>query len=76
MPRSEDPAAIVAFPRGHLRRDFLAADMGFVGVNAAVAATGDLLTVTNEGNGRLCSALPRVPVALAGIGKAVASPDP
>ena len=43
-----------------LRSDFLAAQVGIVGSNALVAATGHSLLVTNEGNGDLCANLPEV----------------
>jgi L-lactate dehydrogenase complex protein LldF len=68
------PAALAAFARERLRSEFLAADLGIIGVNLAVADTGDLVTVTNEGNGRLCSTLPRTLVAVTSIDKVVATP--
>jgi len=71
MPASDDPAAICGFARRHLRAEFLAADLGVIGVNAAVAETAELVTLSNEGNARLCAALPRVLVAIAGIEKVV-----
>ncbi|HEX5366691.1 MAG TPA: LutB/LldF family L-lactate oxidation iron-sulfur protein [Acidimicrobiales bacterium] len=61
------PAALVAFARRRLRDVFLTADVGITGVNLAVADTGSLVLVTNEGNGRLVTALPRVHVALLGM---------
>ena len=42
---------------------FLAAEVGITGANIAVAETGSIVLVTNEGNGRLVTALPRVHVA-------------
>ncbi|NOZ01775.1 MAG: hypothetical protein GXP54_07785 [Deltaproteobacteria bacterium] len=71
MTPTEDPASMCDFARKRLRRDFLSADLGIVGVNLAVAGTGDLITVTNEGNGRLCQTMPRVLVAFTGIEKVV-----
>ena len=44
-------------------------------MNFAVAETGTICLVTNEGNGRLVSALPRVHVALMGIERVVATLD-
>ncbi len=58
--------------RRQLRETFLAADVGITGVNFAVAETGTVVLVTNEGNGRLVSALPRVHVALLGMERLVA----
>jgi L-lactate dehydrogenase complex protein LldF len=54
-----------------LRPQFLAADMGISGANFIVAETGSTLIVTNEGNGRMVTTLPRVHVAIAGIEKVV-----
>ncbi|HEX9593366.1 MAG TPA: LUD domain-containing protein [bacterium] len=54
-----------------LRPRFLAADLGITGANFLVAETGSVVLVTNEGNGRLCTTLPRVHVALTGIEKVV-----
>src|SRR5512134_2598085 len=54
-----------------LRPHFLSADMGISGANFIIAETGSTLIVTNEGNGRLCTTLPRVHVAITGIEKVV-----
>jgi L-lactate dehydrogenase complex protein LldF len=54
-----------------LRPHFLSADMGISGANFIVAETGSTLIVTNEGNGRLTTTLPRVHVAVTGIEKVV-----
>lgn len=54
-----------------LRPHFVAADMGITGANFLIAETGSALIVTNEGNGRLATTLPRVHVALTGIEKVV-----
>ncbi|MDH5487662.1 MAG: LutB/LldF family L-lactate oxidation iron-sulfur protein [Gammaproteobacteria bacterium] len=54
-----------------LRPKFLAADMGISGANFIIAETGSVLIVTNEGNGRLVTTLPRVHVAITGIEKVV-----
>lgn len=54
-----------------LRPHFLGADMGISGANFIIAETGSTLIVTNEGNGRLCTTLPRVHVAITGIEKVV-----
>jgi L-lactate dehydrogenase complex protein LldF len=66
-----DVAAITAFARRTLRRDFLQAGMGISGVNMAVADSGSLCLVTNEGNGRLSTTLPRVHVAVMGLERIV-----
>jgi len=52
-----------------LRKEYVQADMGISGANFAVAETGAIGMVTNEGNGRLVTTLPRVHVALVGLEK-------
>ena len=64
---------LTAFARRQLRADFLAADMGISGGNFLVAETGTLVLITNEGNGRMTTSLPRVHVAVVGIDKIVAT---
>jgi L-lactate dehydrogenase complex protein LldF len=54
-----------------LRPHFLSADMGITGANFVIAETGSTLIVTNEGNGRMVTSLPRVHVAITGIEKVV-----
>jgi L-lactate dehydrogenase complex protein LldF len=54
-----------------LRPHFLSADMGITGANFVIAETGSTLIVTNEGNGRMVTTLPRVHVAITGIEKVV-----
>ena len=70
---STDIPRLVKVARDELRGKFLEADMGISGANIAVAETGSILTVTNEGNARLVTTLPRVHVAIVGIEKLVAS---
>src|SRR5690349_5161000 len=43
--------------------------MGITGANFAVAETGTIVLVTNEGNGRYCTSLPRIQVCVMGIEK-------
>ncbi|HTU99528.1 MAG TPA: LutB/LldF family L-lactate oxidation iron-sulfur protein [Luteitalea sp.] len=62
---------MTAFARRMLRAEFLAADMGISGVNFAVADSGSLCLVENEGNGRLSTTVPRVHVALMGLERIV-----
>jgi L-lactate dehydrogenase complex protein LldF len=54
-----------------LREKFLAADIGVSGANFLVADSGAVVLVTNEGNGRMCTTLPPVHVAIAGIEKLI-----
>ena len=68
-PRKTDIAALTREAREMLRQHFITADMGISGANFMVAETGSTLIVTNEGNGRLVTTLPRVHVAITGIEK-------
>jgi iron-sulfur cluster protein len=66
-----DIANLVKVARQELRKAFLEADMGISGANFAIAATGTLGIISNEGNARLATTLPRVHVALVGVDKLV-----
>ncbi len=69
--RQDDIAALAREAREVLRPHFVGADMGLSGANFLIAETGSVLLVTNEGNGRLVTTLPRIHVALTGIEKVV-----
>ena len=64
-----DIQKLVKVARRELRPKFCQADMGISGANFAIAATGSIGIITNEGNGRLTTTLPRVHVALVGLDK-------
>jgi L-lactate dehydrogenase complex protein LldF len=66
-----DVEQMTAVARAELRREFFTADVGLSGVNFGIAETGTVAIVTNEGNGRLCTTVPRVHVALMGIERMV-----
>lgn len=68
---STDIPRLVKVARNELRPKFLAADMGISGGNIAVAETGSIVLVTNEGNARLVTSLPKIHVALIGVEKLV-----
>jgi len=70
--QTPDIPRLVKFARGKLRGKFLQADLGITGANIAVAETGSLVIVTNEGNARLVTTLPKIHVAIVGIEKLVA----
>ena len=72
-PAEPDPEALTRIARGELREKFLQADLGITGANFAVADTGTVVLVTNEGNGRMVTSLPRVHVAVMGVEKVVPS---
>jgi len=57
--------------REELRQHFLAAGMGISGANFAVAETGTVVIVTNEGNGRFATGLPKIHVVVMGAEKVV-----
>jgi L-lactate dehydrogenase complex protein LldF len=65
--------ALTAAARRQLRETFLQADVGITGANFGVSETGSICLVTNEGNGRLVSSLPRVHVAIMGMERLVPS---
>ncbi len=65
--------ALLQAARRQLRQTFLAADVGVTGANFGVVETGSVVLVTNEGNARLVSSLPRVHVALMGMERLVAT---
>ena len=69
--QAPDIPKLVKFARAKLRPKFLQADMGITGANIAVAETGSLVIVTNEGNARLVTTLPKIHVAIVGIEKLV-----
>jgi L-lactate dehydrogenase complex protein LldF len=71
-PEIDDEAA---YARRRLRQAFLDAGVGITGVNFAVAATGSVCLVENEGNGRMCSSLPPTHIALMGLERIVADFD-
>ena len=71
MPPTFDPADMCNIARHRLREEFLTADMGVSGCNFAIAETGTVCIVTNEGNGRMISTMPPVYVAVMGIEKLV-----
>jgi len=70
---SSDIPKLVKVARKEIRSKFLEADMGISGANIAVAETGSMVLVTNEGNARLVTTLPKVHVAIIGIEKLVAN---
>ncbi|NMC49505.1 MAG: iron-sulfur cluster-binding protein [Desulfovibrio sp.] len=66
-----DAPGLAGIAREVLREKFLAADMGVTGANLAVAATGSVVLVENEGNIRFSTTCPPVHVAVMSIEKVV-----
>jgi len=64
---------LVQVARETLRNGFLSGQVGMSGANVAMADSGAIAIVTNEGNGRLVTTLPRTHIALIGVEKIVPS---
>jgi len=69
--RAEEPEQLTAIARRALRAVFAGAEVGVSGANFAIAETGTIVTVENEGNIRFSTTAPRVHVALVGIEKLI-----
>ena len=68
-PYTEVPEELAMQARSHLRSTFQKAVIGVSGVNFAVAETGRLVIIENEGNNRFSTTAPRIHVAVMGIEK-------
>jgi L-lactate dehydrogenase complex protein LldF len=66
-----DPKALTEAARQHLRQKFLGATAGMTGVNFAIAETGGIVVVTNEGNADMGTSLPPIHIASMGIEKII-----
>jgi L-lactate dehydrogenase complex protein LldF len=71
IPLTTDIPTLTNTARAALRQTFLNADIGITGVNVGVAETGSLCIVTNEGNARMVTTLPKTHIALMGIERLV-----
>lgn len=69
--KSDLPEELALFARQELRKDFLSADIGITGCNFAVAESGVVTFVTNEGNARLSTALPDTQITVMGLERIV-----
>ncbi len=72
---TEDIEALTHAARTLLRKKFHAGEIGLSGVNFAVAETGTICLVENEGNGRMCTTIPPVHIAVTGIEKVISTLD-
>lgn len=70
-PQSNDAQSLTLYARQRLREEFLQADMGITGGNFAVAETGTVVLITNEGNADMVTTLPQILVSVVGIEKIV-----
>ena len=69
--KTSKPEELTAHVRGILRKDFLSADIGITGCNFAIAETGSVSLVTNEGNGRLVTSVPKTQITVMGMERIV-----
>jgi L-lactate dehydrogenase complex protein LldF len=69
--RAEEPEELTAVARRAMRAKFARAGLGMSGANFAVAETGSVVLIENEGNIRFSSTAPPVHVALVGIEKLI-----
>lgn len=74
-PTGERIEDLTAAARDYMRGRFHRVTAGLSGVNFAVAETGTLCLVENEGNGRLSTTAPDVHIAVMGIEKVIARLD-
>ena len=72
-PYYEEITDLTKEARRQLREKFIEAEMGITGANFVVAETGTLVLVTNEGNGRMCTSMPGIHVAIMGMEKVIPS---
>ncbi len=72
---TEKPEELVMHARAVLRKKFLEADIGITGCNFAIADTGSVSLVTNEGNGRLVTTIPKTQITVMGMERIVPSFD-
>lgn len=70
---TDDPPTLTKAARAALRQKLLKADMGITGCNIACATTGKISLVSNEGNIRMATTMPRVHLALMGIERVAAT---
>ncbi len=68
---SKDRRELATFARETLRTEFERADVGISGANFAIAETGSIVLISNEGNARLTTSLPRVHIAVMGMEKVI-----
>ena len=75
IPYTDDPPTLTQEARKALRKQLLSADMGITGCNIACAETGHISLVSNEGNIRMATTMPRIHVALMGMERVAATLD-
>ena len=68
---SSKPEELALFAREQLREEFLSADIGITGCNFAIAESGAISLVTNEGNAGLTTTLPKTQITFMGMERIV-----
>ncbi|WP_075618900.1 LutB/LldF family L-lactate oxidation iron-sulfur protein [Paenisporosarcina indica] len=71
--KTEDPGELAKHARKMLREKFLGAEIGITGCNFAVAETGTICIVTNEGNARMVTTIPKTQITVMGMERLVPS---
>lgn len=69
--KTEKPEELALFARETLRKEFLAAEVGITGCNFAIAESGTITVVTNEGNLQMVTALPKTQITVMGMERIV-----
>ena len=72
---NHDPTFLTGQARLSLREEFLTADAGLTGGNFGVAATGDIVVCTNEGNADMATSCPKLHIVAMGLEKLVPDYD-
>lgn len=72
---NHDPTYLTQCARYSLREEFIEAEAGMTGCNFGVAATGDCVVCTNEGNADMCTAIPKLHIVAMGIDKVIPNYD-
>ncbi|WP_462405425.1 LutB/LldF family L-lactate oxidation iron-sulfur protein [Gracilibacillus sp. Marseille-QA3620] len=69
--QTSKPEELAWHAREMLRNEYMTADIGITGCNFAVAETGSISLVTNEGNADLVTALPKTQITVMGMERIV-----
>jgi L-lactate dehydrogenase complex protein LldF len=69
--KSEKPEELALHARKTLRQHYLTADVGITGCNFAIAESGSITLVTNEGNADLVTAIPKTQITVMGMERIV-----
>lgn len=70
-PGNYDPTYLTQCARMSLRNEFMEAGAGMTGCNFGVAATGDVVVCTNEGNADMSTSMPKLHIVAMGLEKVI-----